>query len=229
MNSMFELLMGLPLFQGASRETMERTVGTTKFHFLKFPAGETIIREHETCDHLSFIISGSVRSTVVNSSGSFAVAQTLTAPAILSPDFLFGRVTVSPATVVAIDQTSVLQLSKPDFINILKSDEVYLFNYLNLLSVNAQKCQVGLTSLTNGDLDERIAYWITALTQKGGTDIRLTARTRDLCSIFGTQRMFLNPVLERMKEDGLLDFTNKELIINSRDAMIKLLYHSPEA
>lgn len=228
MSSMFELLMELPLFQGVSRESMARIVGAAKFHFLKFPEGETILRAHEQCAHITFVISGRVRSTVVNTSGSFAVSQELAAPAVLAPDFLFGRVTTLPATVVAIEPTSILQISKSDYIKILNSDQVFMFNYLNLLSVNAQKAQVGILSLTTGDVDERIAFWITALTQKGGQNIKLTCRSRDLCSLFNTPRSIFVAALENMKTRGLLDYTNTELAITNRDSMLALLHRTPE-
>ena len=43
MNSMFDILMGLPLFRGVSRERMADIVGMAKFHFLKYLPGETIV------------------------------------------------------------------------------------------------------------------------------------------------------------------------------------------
>lgn len=228
MSSMFELLMELPLFQGVSHESMARIVGNAKFHFLKFPAGETVVRAGEPCRHITFVISGAVRSTVVNNSGSFAVSQLLRAPSVLAPDFLFGRVTVHPATVVAEEPTSILQISKADYINILYADTVFMFNYLNLLSVNAQKAQVGILSLTTGDVDERIAFWITALTQKGGEDIRLTCRSRELCSLFNTPRSIFVAALDGMKRRGLLDYSNTELRIHDRGAMLALLNNTSE-
>ncbi|MDE6277882.1 MAG: Crp/Fnr family transcriptional regulator [Muribaculaceae bacterium] len=228
MASMFELLMELPLFQGVSHDSMAAIVGAAKFHFMKFPQDETILRAGDPCSHITFVISGKVRSTVVNTAGSFAVSQTLTAPAVLAPDFLFGRVTTYPATVVALEPVSILQISKLDYINILYSDKVFLFNYLNLLSVNAQKAQVGILSLTKGDVDERIAFWITALTQKGGSDITLTCRSRDLCSLFNTPRSIFIAALDDMKQRGLLDYTNTELSIHSRESMLNLLLHTPE-
>ena len=158
MSSMFELLMNLPLFRGASHTRLAQTVGEAKFHFLKYPAGETIIRAGDSCTHLTFVISGSVRSTIVNNTGRFAVGQTLTAPAVIAPDFLFGRTTSYPCTVDALETTGILKISKSDYIRILYSDQVYMFNYLNTLSVNAQKSMVGILSLTGGAIDERIAF-----------------------------------------------------------------------
>ena len=228
MASMFELLMELPLFQGVTRSRIEQTVGQAKFNFLKYPQGETIIRAGDPCQYLTFVISGSVRSTIVNANNRFAVGQTLKAPAVIAPDFLFGRSTCYPCTVEAIGTVGILQISKADYINILFSDQVFMFNYLNTLSVNAQKALEGILSLTTGQIDERIAFWIIALTQPGSTDITLSCRKRDLCSLFGMQRAAFEAGLISMKERGLLDYTGKELFINNRADLLNLLSNSGE-
>lgn len=226
--SMFELLMDLPLFKGVSINTISQVVGEAKFHFLKYPSAEVIIREREACTHLTFVISGSVRLTTVNANGRFAVGQTLKAPAVISPDFLYGKVTSYPCTVTAIDNVSILKISKSDYARILTTDPVFLFNYLNMLSVNAQKSVEGILSLTTGEIDERVAFWIIALTQPGSTDIKLTCRTRDLCSLFGVPRGTFNAGLESMKERGLLEYNNNELVITDRNELLKLLFNNHE-
>jgi len=229
MKSMFEILMGLPLFRGVSRERIAAVVGEAKFHFLKYPAGETIVSAGTPCRHITFVLSGSVRSTIINANGRFAVGLTLKAPAVIYPDFLFGRATEFPGTVTALEPTSILQISKTDYMKILYSDEVFMFNYLNTLSVNAQKSLKGIMSLTSGNIDERIAFWIIALTQPGSFDIRLSCRRRDLCSLFGVQRSTFDAALEKMRESGLLEYTKTELIIRNRLDMLRLLEsHSEE-
>ena len=225
---MFEKLLELPLFRGASRQRISQLVGDIKFHFLKYPEGETLIRAGEQCDHLAFIISGKVRSTIVNANGRFVVSQELEAPAVISPDFLFGKFTDYPCTVEAVETTGVLKIAKADYTRILFSDQVFLFNYLNTLSANAQKALEGILSLTTGEIDERIAFWIGALTQQGATNIRLTCRQRDLCSLFGVQRTTFEAGLKSMKARGLIDYTNKELSVLDRHALLGLLQHNPE-
>ena len=56
MSSMFEILMNLPLFRGVSHEKLAQVVGEAKFHFLKYPAGEPVVREGESCTHIAFVI-----------------------------------------------------------------------------------------------------------------------------------------------------------------------------
>lgn len=207
---------------------MSKTVGEAKFHFLKYPADEPVIAAGDKCEHVTFILSGNVRTTIENTNGRFAVSQTLTGPTVISPDFLFGRLTEYPFSVRAQDSVSILQISKTDFIKILNSDNVFLFNYLNMLSVNAQKGIGGILSLTTADVGQRIAYWIAALTQPGATDIRLTCRRRDLCSLFSVQRNTFDAVLSDMAARGILDYDTKELRILDRRKLLSLLDTSHE-
>ena len=60
MSSMYETIMELPLFKGVSHDKISELIETTKFHFLKYGNGETIIESGETCTHLRFLVSGSI-------------------------------------------------------------------------------------------------------------------------------------------------------------------------
>lgn len=223
MDSMYEILMALPLFHGVSYSKISEVVGHTKFHFLKYLDGEKIVEAGEECSHIKFIISGSARVSIDNADHRFKVSQTLEAPDVIAPDFLFGRDTRYPCTATAIDSTGILQISKADYVKILNSDPIFLFNFLNILSMNAQKAVGGVLALTTGSLEERIAFWIIALTQRGGRDITLTCRQRDLYALFGVQRTSFLATLESMKERGLIDYNQNEIIIKDRAEMLSLL------
>lgn len=228
MDSMYEILLELPLFKGASVARISEIVGKAKFHFLKYLPGERIIEAREECTHLKFIISGSVRVIASNTDGRFKVSQTLSAPDVICADFLFGRETRYPVDVHAVDTVAIVQVNKQDFLDILNLDRIFLFNYLNLVSVNAQKAVDGVLAVAAGALEERIAFWIIALTQPGGTDIRLQCRQRDLYSLFGVQRSSFLSTLGKMRDKGMIEYSNTEIRIISRRLLLDLLIHSPE-
>ncbi len=188
MNSMYEILMGLPLFKGVSRYKISEVVGMTKFHFLKYLEGETVVTAGDPCTHIIFIISGKLRVTIANSNSRFKVSQTLEAPNVLAPEFLFGRAPFYPCTAVALEPVSILQISKTDYTKILNSDEIFLFNFLNILSRNAQKAVDGILAITTGSLEERIAFWIISLTQPGGTHAVSATYTR--CSEYNAPHSY---------------------------------------
>lgn len=228
MDTMFNILMSLPLFAGVSINTIAEMAGTTKLHFLKYTPGERIVNAGDPCTHLKFIISGSARSVIENSDGRFRVSQTLSGPSVIAPDFLFGRLTSYPCTVTALEPCGILQIAKADYMKLLHTDQVFMLNYLNTLSMNAQKSVAGVLAITTGSLEERIAFWIIALTQRGGTDIALTCRQRDLYGVFGVQRSSFIQTLDNMKERGLITYTQHEIRVVSRENMLSLLTNSAE-
>jgi CRP-like cAMP-binding protein len=140
---------------------------------------------------------------------------------------MFGRYTDSPGSVMSIETTKVLQISKADYVNILRQDSVFLLNYLNMLSVNGQKSFGGVLALTTGSIEERIAFWVVALTQGTATEITIECRQRDLYSVFGVQRTSFISALESMKNRGLIDFMPDRIIIKNRRDMVDVLRRIP--
>lgn len=227
MDNMYKLLMGLPLFGGVTYDRMLEVVGNTKLHFLKYLKDQTFIKAGDKCTHLKFIISGKARLSISNPDGRFVVSQTLSAPDVIAPDYIFGRTTLYPCNAVAIEPTGVLQIAKADYLKILNSDQIFLFNFLNTLSMNAQKAVDGILSIATGSLEERIAFWVAALTQRGGSDITLSCRQRDLYSLFGVQRSSFISVLDKMKEQGIIDYSQSEIRILNRHDLLDLLHTHP--
>lgn len=226
MDSMYEILLGLPLFKGVSRERLSEVIGSAKFHFLKYLPNDTIVSAGEPCTHIKFIISGSIRLTIANNDSRFLVSQTLSAPDVIAPECLFGTVTSYPCSGVAIEPTGILQISKADYLKILNMDQIFLFNYLNILSMNAQKATHGILAITTGDLEERIAVWILALTQRRSTDITLACRQRSLYSLFGVQRTSLKATLESLQERDIITYSSSEIRVKSRQSLSDILHNA---
>ena len=224
MDNIYELISGLALFSGATKEKILEIAGTTKFHFLKYLEGETVVKPGDQCTHLKFIISGKVRSSITSADGRFVVSQTLTAPNVIAPDYIFGRHTEYPCSVAAIEPTSILQIEKMEYLKILNSDRIFLINYLNYISRNAQKGVDGVLAVATGSLEERIAVWIICMTQSGATDVELVCRQRDLYSLFGVQRSSFIGVLDSMAARNLIKYTNDRIIVIDRPGLIDVMH-----
>ena len=224
MGSIYDVLMDLPLFKGVSYDKISKIVEKARFHFLRFSAGESVAEAGDACTHMKCIISGSVRMSIDNPGGRIRLLQTLNSPDVISPGFLFGRNTRYPGkTLAGDDGCGIVQISKSDYMKILYNDEILMFNFLNMLSKDAQKALEGVLALTGGSLEERVAFWIVALTQSGATDIVLECRHRDLYSQFGVPRAVFFQSLESMRDRGLLDFATNKIMVSSRRGLVDLL------
>jgi len=215
MNSMYEQLRSLPLFQGVGPERISELVERFPFHFLKFKPGDTIISAGEQCQHVRFVVSGSVKLITESNVLRVKLTQTLHAPEVLGPDSLFGRDNSYPFTAIAGSRCGILQLRKSDYVKVLQTDKVFLFNILNYLSSNCQRHTTALQMMRHGSIAERLAREITDLTTQRSTDVMLHFRQKDLCTLLGTQRNSLIASLDQMVADGLIEYTNSEITVKS--------------
>lgn len=213
MNSMYQQLMRLPLFQGVSTEKITALVEKLPFHFLKYRNGEQILAVGDPCTHVRFIVSGSVRLSMPFKQLRVTLKQTLSTPHVLAPDFLFGRDTVYPFTAVADGPCGILQLTKGDYIKMINSDKVFLFNILNYLSSGSQRSISSALSVKNGSVLERLALIVDSLVAMSATDVSLVYKQKDLCSLLGTQRMTLIAALDKLTDMDILDYDSNELHI----------------
>lgn len=213
MNSMYQQLMQLPLFQGVSTDKITSLVEKLPFHFLKFRNGEQIFAAGDQCTHMRFIVSGRVRLETQCDHLRISLLQTLSTPHVLAAEYLFGRETTYPYTAVADGLCGILQLRKSDYIKMLGTDKVFLFNILNYLSSGSQRNTSAALSIKDGSVMERLAMIIDVLTVTGATDVTLRYKQKDLCSLLGTQRTTLIASLDRLSDEDILDYDSNELRI----------------
>lgn len=213
MNSMYHQLMQLPLFQGVSSEKITALVEKLPFHFLKFRNGEQIFAAGDPCTHIRFIVSGKVRLEAPCDNLRVTLLQTLSTPHVLAAEYLFGRETNYPYTAVADGPCGILQLRKSDYIKMVGSDKVFLFNILNYLSSGSQRCASLILAVKSGSVAERLAMLVESLTFAGSTDISLRFKQKDLCVLLGTQRTTLISTLDKLADEDVLDYDSNILRI----------------
>lgn len=223
--SPYEILRSLPLFHGVSYRRLEEMAGKVRLHFLKYSDGQEIIGLDEQSTHLICLLSGSARMYVDNRFGRFGVEQTLSAPDVIAPSYLFGGAPRYPFSVKSLGETSLVKIEKGEYLKILQSDQVFMLNMLNSLSMTAQKASEGLLGLSSSSLAERLAYWVIALTQPRATDIVLTCRKRDLYTLLGVSRSMFMQTLDEMSARGLITYDGDgNIIFNDRRSLLELIH-----
>lgn len=222
---MYQQLMQLPLFQGVSTEKITALVEKLPFHFLKFRNGDQIFAAGEQCTHIKFIVSGQARLELPFHKLRVSLYQTLSTPHVLAPEYLFGVENVYPYTAVAEGACGVLQLRKADYVKMVAGDKVFLFNILNYLSSASQRSVSSATAITDGSVAERLASLIDTLAISGSTDIMLTYKQKDLCTLLGTQRTTLIATLDKLSDDGIVEYGSSTLKVLDQSRLVESLRH----
>ena len=224
MDNMFDKLLHLPLFQGVSHETLSTTVEKVPFHFLKFKRGEKIIDRGDKCTHVRFIISGNVKITYESKKLKFSISHELTGPEVIAPDYLFGLDTSYPFTLKAIDECGILQLSKNDYVSMLQTDNVFLYNILNYLSRNSQSFKSQLLNAEQVTVTERLVMLVSAFSSQKSKNIVLEFRQRDLCRILGARRPALITTINQLRDAELIEMPNNStIVISDRKQLLEWL------
>ncbi len=140
MATMYETIMNLPLFKGVSNEQVSAFLEKTHLKFTKYSAGETIASRNEPVKGIKCIISGDASAKYNFADGSnLFLTETISGGHIIGADRLFGMDTTYNSDVTALNQVSVMEFNKEQYLNLLNSAPIYLLNYLNYLSYRAQK------------------------------------------------------------------------------------------
>lgn len=221
-SSIYTALQSLPLLKGASRAKLSEVVGRMKLHFFKASEGEVVVESGSPCSSLLFVLSGRVRLSMSGGDGVFSIGQTLEAPQLISPDCLFGYETSFPCRVTAISKVSFMEINKEDFRRMLALDSVFLFNYLNAVCTGAQRGRRGLMSIAGGSATERLAYWVTTLTQPGATDIVINSSEREIHNVLGISAAGMRAAVERLAPRVVIPDAHT-LQISSRDFLLQVL------
>lgn len=222
---MFEKLMNLPLLQGISQATLASLVEKYPFHFLKYKKGETIIEQGDICSHLKFVISGRVEATLANPHLKVEIKQHIESPEVIMPDYLFGRTTTYPCKVVAETECGILQIPKAVYVKMIQNEEVLLFNILNFLSRNSQNRLWSFSSKSSGKFTTRLAIMVYELTTKKSENIKIIFKQKDLCMLLGIRRTSLFTALEELKQKQIIDYTQNEISILNRRALIDIIHN----
>ena len=112
MNTMFDTLLQLPLFQGLCHEDFTNILEKTKLHFTRFKEGELIKKQGESCDQLLFLLKGELSVETVSNDGSYTFIEQIEAPAVIEPQSLFGMKVKYASTYTAKTEVHAITICK---------------------------------------------------------------------------------------------------------------------
>ena len=75
METMFDTLLQLPLFQGLCHEDFTNILEKVKLHFTRHKPGEPLIKSGEVCDQLLFLLKGRLSSVTGSEDDTLTVIE----------------------------------------------------------------------------------------------------------------------------------------------------------
>ena len=205
MNTMFDTLLQLPLFQGLAQEDFTNILGKVKLSFTKHKAGEVIVKAGDTCSQLIFVLKGEISSCTSSANTSYSSTEYFQAPYVIEPQSLFGMSTSYVSAYTAQTETHTVSIS---------------LNYMNIISNRAQSLNSRLWAESTDNLEKRIGNFIlTHIERPSGRKI-LKIKMEELAQVVNDTRMGVSRALNSMQEKGLLELHRGEMMIPDAEKLL---------
>ena len=213
MDSMFDTLLQLPLFQGLAQEDFTNILAKVKLHFTKHKKGEILVQAGTPCTRLIFILKGRISATTPATDGSFLFTEQYEAPCLIEPHSLFGMHTTFASTYTTVGETHTVCISKVFVMNELTKYEIFRLNYANIICNRAQTLQRKLWDINHGDLYDRIIGFIASRAERPTGRKSLKIKMEDLAHIVNDTRLNVSRVLNALQSKELLELRRGEIIV----------------
>lgn len=213
MDTMYDTMLQLPLFQGMTEDDLTSILEKVKFHFAKFMPGEVIVQAGSPCKGLVFVMRGLTLATTVEASGRYCLTELCGERTVLEPQQLFGMTTAYVATHTAKTETHTISVTKPYVMKVLLRHPIFLLNYLNMATSRAQTMAARHWRQTGGNSAQRIAAFMLSLMERPAGPKSLQIKMDHLAQITGETRMNISRVLHEWQDAGWVELKRREIFI----------------
>ncbi len=165
---------------------------------------------------MRYVISGKVGIIHSNVSGSCSIHEEIPTGSVIGADRLFGM-----NTAVALSDVCIMKFSKDKYLQLLASDEIYLMNILNYLSLRTQRSVDALNQLYSGSLLGHLAYWLETLTERDSKNIKVDCTIESLSSLTNISADELERQIDFLKRRRLALYSSQSFAIPSRRRLIE--------
>ena len=204
METMFDTLLQLPLFQGLAQEDFTCILEKVKLHFTKHKPGELLLQKDSSCHELVFILKGEVASSTLSADASYSFTEYFPAPYLIEPYSMVHTVSISKAFVMKE----------------LFSYEIFRLNYMNMVSNRAQMLHNRLWKVAGNDLEARISHFILSHVERPSGKKVLKIKMEDLAQIVNETRAGISKALNNMQDRGLIELHRGEIVIPDAENLI---------
>ena len=213
METMFDTLLQLPLFQGLCNEDFTSNLEKVKLHFIKNKAGETIIENGSACTQLCFLLKGEVSIVTNSPQNIYTVIEQMEAPYLIEPQSLFGMSTHYTSSYIAHTEAHTVSISKAFVLSDLFKYDIFRLNYMNIVSNRAQNLYSRLWEEPAQDLKNKIIRFFLLHCEKTQGEKIFKVKMDDLARYLDDTRLNTSKALNELQDSGVLELRRKEILI----------------
>jgi CRP/FNR family transcriptional regulator len=217
-----QTLTRVPIFSGLTESELAFLAQRTVMR--RFSAGETVFAEGEPCTGLYVVESGHIR-IFKSSPGGREHVLSIEGPGgsvAELPVFDGGNY---PASVTAVDDATLLFVSKQDFQSLCLTHPQVALKVLRVVGARLRRLVGIIEELSFTTVRHRLAAFLVRLAKTSGKrsadgiELTLPANNQELTSQIGTVRELVSRNLSRFQAEGMLKVDGRTVVVTNLKAL----------
>jgi CRP/FNR family transcriptional regulator len=220
-------LIKIPLFSSLSEEEIGEIRRCMKIRVFK--KKDTIFSEGDPSNRFFVLVSGKVKITKLSREGKEIIIE------LISKGDFFGGFAVLkgfpyPANAIAMEDSSVLLISRTDFLRVIERFPNIMYQVTAHLSERVREFPDTLKNIALERVESRIASLLLKLAEKTGkktaageTEIDMKLTKQDIAEMVGTTVETAIRVMSRLKKAGLISNMGGRIIIRNRKGLLAVV------
>ena len=169
--------------------------------------GEFLFREGQLCTNVAIVVSGQVKISSMNYSGSEVVFNVLNKGEMFGNNLIFSNEQTYKGDVVALKDSTIVLIRKDSLENILQSNKQFLLMYLNIQSNFGKKLNSTIKMLSFASAEDRFNYYL----HESKGEIDFTTVT-ELADILHLKRETLSRVLTKLEKENAIRRSSHKIV-----------------
>jgi len=220
MQNYINLLENIGIFKGFSIEDLENIFTKDLYKIYEYKKNSIIYFQNEKCTTLDIVLSGSVVVQKIDANGNVLTISEFIVGDALGGNLLFSKRNFYPMTVVAKTDTTVLHIKNQLILQLCQRDINFLKEFLQLISDKTLILTDRIKALTMKTIRQSIIeFLLYEYYAQDSTTIKLEMSKKELAEKLGVQRPSLSREFNKMRQDGLIEYDAKSIIIKDIDLL----------
>lgn len=192
----------------------------------QFKHRHVIFRQGDSAKDVFYIQKGSVKLTVVNESGREAIVAILVAGDFFGEGCMTTQ-SISVATAICLAPTTVLVITKKEMIQVLGAEHAFSNHFIAYMLGRNMRVEQDLIDQLFNNSEKRLARALLTLAQYGRRDqpnkmiAHLSQET--LAEMIGTTRSRVNFFMNKFRDLGFIQYSNRSIQINK--SLLSIVLH----
>jgi len=134
---MYDILINCPLFKGLGADMIENILKDRQYSVDKYSDGDLIAVRDTAYSGLMIVLKGRVNGIAPGKNGKKMTIDTISAPQLIAPAFLFGGYNRLPIDVEAEEDVSILILHRGLLFELMQENTIIMSNFIDIISDRA--------------------------------------------------------------------------------------------